>query len=215
MADNKQQKKQKQQKSTEPKTESMDGNNKNESSLSRISKIPMVELSIAFTLSIYNRVKSSNDLLNNVLTKGENLTFLTFEKLKPVANKFENQVNYVDSLLNTGLDKMQSTFPNVMEFRPRVVYANAHNKYISWRNYTADKVNYVRNFNLTKTTSGTIQTVEGYLDHYLPATEDESNDSKSYDDSLTNQSLALVGKLRKRVTQRARQRMQNIQRIIS
>ena len=82
MASDKQNKQQKQQKKLQ------------ESSFVRLSKLPMVELTVYFTLNLYNRVKSSSELLNNTLNKIENVAFTTFGNLRPVVNKFEKQSKY-------------------------------------------------------------------------------------------------------------------------
>ena len=75
-----------------------------------------------------------------------------------------------------------------------------------------DRLNVVRNFNLNKTVSGGLKSVDNLVDEYLPGTADEANDERNSDteDSLTGQALGIFGKLRKRSVKR----VQNIQRLV-
>lgn len=86
MATEKQNKKQQKQQQPKP---------AEESSLVRISKIPIVEFSIYLTLTAYSKVKSSSDLVANVLNRAEKIAFSTFSNVKPVViNKMGNQGMY-------------------------------------------------------------------------------------------------------------------------
>lgn len=62
-----------------------------ESSLARLSKIPLVEVTVMLTLGIYNRVKSSSELLTNVLNRAEKIATAALDSLKPITGKFEKQ----------------------------------------------------------------------------------------------------------------------------
>jgi hypothetical protein len=84
MASDKQKKQQKQNRTEE-----------HQSTLTRLAKIPVVEFSIYLSLSTYSKVKSSSDLLNNVLNRVEKLGFVTLDSLRPLAGKFEKQSKYL------------------------------------------------------------------------------------------------------------------------
>lgn len=71
------------------------GTEERQSTLTRLAKIPVVEFSIYLSLSTYAKVKSSSDLLNNVLNRVEKLGLVTLDSLRPLAGKFEKQSNYL------------------------------------------------------------------------------------------------------------------------
>jgi len=188
-------------------------NKEPKSTLVRLSEVPMIEFTVVLTLSAYSRIKSSSELLTNVLNKAEKLATSTFDGLKPIVNKFEKQINYVDQLGNSVLDKLESTVPSVTKFNPKTVYANSVNRLISVRSYAVDKLNFARSFNLNKTLNGGLKTIDNYVDEYLPGTEDEINQESNNhvnEETVSNQLWSTAGKLRRR----GLKRVQNIQRLI-
>jgi len=200
MANDKQQKKQ------------QNNQEKGQSALARFSKIPMVEFSIFLVLSAYSKVKSSSELMNNLLNKVEQTTLYAFDGVKPYASKFERQISYADSLGNTALDKLESTVPSVTTFEPKNAYANTANRVLSWRRYLTEKLNVVRSFDVNQTVSSGLKTVENVIDEYIPGTEDDATEDRNndVDDSVTGRVFSIVGKLRKR----SLRRVQNIQRLV-
>lgn len=65
-----------------------------ESSLARFSKIPLVEFAVVVSLGAYGRVKSSSELLTNVLNRAEKIATTAITSLKPVVNRFEKQSRF-------------------------------------------------------------------------------------------------------------------------
>jgi len=197
MASDKQKKQQKQNRTEE-----------HQSTLTRLAKIPVVEFSIYLSLSTYSKVKSSSDLLNNVLNRVEKLGFVTLDSLRPLAGKFEKQIDYVDSMGNSLLDKVETTVPSVTSFQPKTVYANAANRVLSWKRYIVDQVNKVRNFNLNKTVSGGLKSVDNLVDEYLPGSEDEvvavNNEVEDSLAGLTGQTMIYLANCEREVSKEYR-----------
>jgi len=202
MVSDKQQKKQKQ----------SNRSDEGQSTLTRIAKIPIVEFSVYLGLSVYSKIKSSSELLNNLFNQTEPVVLNTIETLKPLANKFQKQIDYADSLGNNVLDKIEATVPVVITYQPKNTYANFSNRLSAWKRYLTERWTLVRNFNLDKIVSGGLKSVDSLVDEYLPGGEDEVVDESNRDAeiSLINQSLGLFGKLRKRTLKR----VQNVQRLV-
>lgn len=62
-----------------------------DSSLARFSKIPLVEFTVVLSLSAYAKVKSSSEMLTNVLNRAEEIATVAIVSLRPVVNRFEKQ----------------------------------------------------------------------------------------------------------------------------
>lgn len=100
--------------------------------------------------------------------------------------------------------------PSVTKFNPKTTYANSVNRLISWKNSGSARLNQIRNFNIAQTVNGGLKVVDGYVDEWLPGTEEENNENKQVEDSVLGQLYSTGGKLRRR----SFRKLQNVQRLI-
>ena len=108
------------------------------------------------------------------------------------------------------LDKMETIVPSVIKFNPKNAYANTSNRLIRLKSSGSAKLNQIRSFNLAQTVNGGLKLVDGYVDEWLPGTEEENNENKQVEDSVTGQLYSTFGKLRRR----SYRKVQNVQRLM-
>ena len=105
------------------------------------------------------------------------------------------------------LDKVETTVPGVIKFNPKTLLANQVNRLVGWRNYGGEKLNQVRSFNLAKTVNGGLKVLDGYLDEYLPGTEEENSANEANNEAeqtVTGQLYTTFGKIRRRTFRKLR-----------
>lgn len=184
-----------------------------ESSLVRVAKIPLVEFSIYLSLSVYGKVKSSSDLVANVLNKVEKIALSTFNSAKPVLmDKLGNQVSYVDSVANQALDKLETTVPSIVTFSPKNAWAKSVNRMNSWRTAVQSKLSVVSNLNISGQIVALLKAIDSKLDEYYPGTEAEARAEKDaeVDESVLGRSFVIFNKIKRR----SLNRLQSIQRFV-
>lgn len=81
----------------------------------RVMKLPVVEMALAQSADVYNKVKTSNGVIAWTLGTAEATVSRALETAAPVARMLEQPISSVDSTLCKGLSIVQDKLPFVNE----------------------------------------------------------------------------------------------------
>lgn len=73
----------------------------------RVNKIPIVSMAIAMGFAQYDKLKSSNVTVGEIMTKAENWAGFLFSKLRPVLDKFEEPITRADKIACSAMDYVE------------------------------------------------------------------------------------------------------------
>jgi len=156
-------------------------------SINRVVGLPVVKSALGIATGIYTRVKEASPLVGSALTRGEHTVLLVAETAKPVVQKFEKPINYADSLLVQGLDKLEEKVPAIKK-SPEELKNAGWGTYVALKDYGSSKIDGIKSFvtsqadKASATTVGQIvcrslekslEMTEHALDNYLPPGEGE------------------------------------------
>lgn len=97
--------------------------------IDKLWKLPVMEYALSTSYNLYDRVKTSHDVLNWTFSTAEGAVQKAFEHVAPVTMKFEQPIHAVDEKLCQGLNKLEEKLPIVKQ-QPCEMYASAKN-YVS------------------------------------------------------------------------------------
>lgn len=75
----------------------------------RVNKIPVVNLAITMGFSQYDRLKSSNVTVGDLMAKAESWAVYLWEKVQPVIDKLQDPIQKADQLACSTLDYVEGT----------------------------------------------------------------------------------------------------------
>ncbi|CAN8004265.1 unnamed protein product, partial [Ixodes hexagonus] len=93
--------------------------------LGRLGTLPSVVTLWDAAVRTYGRVKSSSRLVGTTLRLVECTVEVVVVRGKPVAEKFSNQLSYIDGLACRGLDKVQAVYPDITRKLPQEIVYDA------------------------------------------------------------------------------------------
>lgn len=70
----------------------------------RVNKFPLVNMAISMSYSQYDRLKSSNITVGDVMTRAESWAVYVWEKVQPIVEKLQEPINRADQLACQTLD---------------------------------------------------------------------------------------------------------------
>lgn len=156
----------------------------------RVQNIPMVETGLKKAESIYNRVKSSNGLLNWYFSTIETVGANALETFMPVVQLAEGPLTRIDQVVCKGLDLVEQRVPNVY-LPPEMMYWNTKEymadhfvKPVLARANSVKKIsnavfleNAVTTFAAEKTDAA-LSAADAVIDKYLPDGAQDERDGK-------------------------------------
>lgn len=169
--------------------------------LERVTQLPLVRSAVNTTLNAVKKAKESNGLVDYTLTNAINTALLAAEKAKPLVNKFEVPIGYVDVIACRTLDKLEEKAPIIFLTPEQIVSESkkiyqetvvkpALAQYNNIKNYGLGKVDAIKDYGV-KTATDFAKTpyghfvvdqvdvllikVDEYVDEYLPKTPGKFN----------------------------------------
>lgn len=189
-------------------------------------EVPMIETAVSRSFATYSRIKDRHKLLNWALTTAE--TSLTSAGIMavPIAKKLENPIQFIDSTLCLGLDKIEEKVPLVKE-KPEQILENAYtlakktvqpavstislaNELIISNATSLGVKSWCKANQLLETQYGdaayrgidsTVDVVDKIIDKYFPATGDEESIVINTEDKLLH-TLQTLGRLSNKAARR-------------
>ena len=79
----------------------------------RFTKYPVVNMAINLGYAQYDKLKTSNVTVGDVMTKAENLASYFWQKLLPIVEKFHEPINKADRLACDTLDYVETKITQV------------------------------------------------------------------------------------------------------
>lgn len=70
----------------------------------RVYKIPVISMAVSLGFSQYDKLKSSNVTVGEVMTKAEGWAAYVWQKVQPIVEKFQEPINKADRLACNTLD---------------------------------------------------------------------------------------------------------------
>jgi len=156
-------------------------------SINRMATIPVVKSALGIATGLYSRVKESNPIVGSGLSRAEQTVLLVADSAKPVIQKLEKPINYADSLVCHGLDKLEENLP-IVKKSPEEIKASGWVTYESVKTYGWSQVENVKNYVTStaekasstsygqvviRSVDSALQLTESALDNYLPPGEGE------------------------------------------
>lgn len=162
--------------------------------ISRVTLLPVVRAAMDTTVGAYQKAKEMNGLVNFTLSNAEKTAYFAAGKAKPMVDRFETQIGFVDVLACRTLDKLEKTVP-IIKKTPEEIYGEskrmyeeivvkpALTRYNNIKDYGVGKALALKDFGVAKattlanTTYGQMVTgkvdeilikADGYVDNYLP-----------------------------------------------
>ena len=84
--------------------------------VARVNKIPIVSVAVSMGFSQYDKLKSSNVTVGDVMTRAESWAFYVWQKMQPIVEKLRDPINKADQLACNTLDflegKLNTVLPN-------------------------------------------------------------------------------------------------------
>jgi len=202
--------------------------------LNRVTSFPIIRQTLDFSFAAYARVKKMNTLLEDTLTKVEQISTGVIGNFKPVVGRFDKQIIQADGVFGQVLDKLENYVPSVKTVSPTNMYEYTVNSAGQFRNVIFQQVQNVKEFGFSKAASvgqfpvvkagfhaldAILHAIDGAVDAYLPAGDDTDSDSES-DNEESSQNLNtlkkitnLTLKLRKRLTKFTVDKVHYVQRL--
>lgn len=79
----------------------------------RVNRIPVVSFAISMGYSQYDKLKSSNVTVGDVMTRAESWAFYVWEKVKPIVEKLQDPINKADQLACNTFDFVEDKLNSV------------------------------------------------------------------------------------------------------
>lgn len=81
--------------------------------VSRVYKYPVINMAITLGYSQYDKLKSSNVTVGEVMTKVESLASYFWQRVSPIVEKFQEPINQADRLACDTLDFVETKISQV------------------------------------------------------------------------------------------------------
>lgn len=79
----------------------------------RVNRIPMVNFAISVGFSQYDKIKTSNVTVGDVINRAEGWAFYVWQKVQPIVEKLQDPINKADQLACHTLDFVEDKFNTV------------------------------------------------------------------------------------------------------
>lgn len=79
----------------------------------RVNRIPVVSFAISMGFSQYDKLKSSNVTVGDVMTRAESWAFYVWEKVKPIVEKLQDPINKADQIACNTFDFVEDKLNTV------------------------------------------------------------------------------------------------------
>lgn len=197
-------------------------------SISRFGSIPVVETGIKTAGKVYQKVKTSNGLLNWGFETAESITYALVDSLRPAAKLIEGPLHQLDSFMCKSLNLVEQKVPS-MYLPPEMMYWNT-------KEYMSDhlvkpvlsRANSMKNLSHAMLDSrvsnyaadrldGALNVCDKYVDRFLPAEDqpdaasvpqqDPDDASEMHVIQTIHRGQRISRKLRRRLTFRTRQEL--------
>lgn len=89
--------------------------------IDRVFKIPVINLAITVGFSQYDKLKSSNVTVGEVMTKAEGWAAYLWQKVQPIVEKLQDPINKADRLACNTLDYVEDKLHQVSNHVPQTV----------------------------------------------------------------------------------------------
>lgn len=141
----------------------------------RITSVPLVDSGLTIAKRVYQRVKSSNRLLNRGFETAETITYAFSEAMVPVLVLIEKPLNLIDNIMCKGVSIVERKMPS-MFLPPEMMFWNTK-EYMSDRlvRPVLSRANSMKNLGprvsnyATGRWNGALNVCDRYVDRYLPA----------------------------------------------
>jgi len=156
-------------------------------SIHRMVDIPVVKSALGYASGFYSRVKGYNPTLESGLSRAEQTVLLVADSAKPVIQKLEKPINYADSLVCQGLDKLEEKVPSIKK-SPDELKSAGWGTYEAIKSYGTDRLESLRSYVTTQATNASetqvahvvirsldsaLELADQAMDNYLPLGQDE------------------------------------------
>lgn len=81
--------------------------------IERVNKLPMVSLAVTMGFSQYDKLKSSNVYVGDIMTKAENWATFLWQKAQPIVEKLQEPIHKVDQLACQTFDYVETKIGNL------------------------------------------------------------------------------------------------------
>lgn len=96
-----------------PSTNQTNGALKKPMIVDRVNKIPMVNFAISMGFSQYDKLKTSNITVGDVMTKAESWALFVWSKVAPIVDKLQDPINKADQLACQTFDFVEDKLSTV------------------------------------------------------------------------------------------------------
>lgn len=79
----------------------------------RVNKFPIVNFAVSMSFTQYDRLKSSNITVGDVMTRAESWAVYVWQKVQPIVEKLQDPINKADKLACQTLDFVEDKFNSV------------------------------------------------------------------------------------------------------
>lgn len=156
-------------------------------SMSRVAGIPVVKSALNVATDWYGWVKGYNPVVESGLTRAEQTVLLVAGTARPVIQKLEKPINYADSLVCQGLDKLEQKVPSIKK-SPEELKSAGWEKLEEVKGYGTSSVDTVKTYvtsqvdrvrsssyaqAIVRSVDTAMELTEAAVDNYLPPAEDE------------------------------------------
>lgn len=186
-------------------------------SVSRVADIPVVKSALNVATSWYGWVKGYNPVVESGLNRAEQTVLMVAGSARPVIQKLEKPINYADSLVCQGLDKLEEKVPAIKK-SPEELKSAGWEKLEEVKGYGTSSVDTVKSYvtsqvdrvrsssyaqAVAKSVDTAMELTEAAVDNYLPASADEpaepANGPNNQEQSVLTRMSALSEKMRRRL----------------
>ncbi|XP_067145255.1 lipid storage droplets surface-binding protein 2-like [Centruroides vittatus] len=215
----------------------MEENKLNSEFINRVTQLPVVNFAWDYASNTYGKIKDHNKLFNYTLSTAEKSVMFAAQQARPVVLKFEKQLHAVDELALEGLNRLEKTAPIITKSPDEIIgetkklysstLQSGVEKYEGLKTYGTERVKAAKDFGigkavtllntpyglqLVKSVDGAITLTESCVDYYLPAIEDEKENSTPLkDEAVANKVGRLSNKMRRRLYKHAMINLHNLQ----
>jgi len=161
----------------------------------RFSSLPIVNSAIGLATDGYSRIKSYNGLVSATLSRAEQSILFMASTAKPVIQKFEKPITFADNIACQGLNKLEQKVPALKKSPEEIkdetkkLFEEGVNRIGSVRKYSTDRLQEIKDYGFTKvngvfsspylkaflkSVDTAIELTDNAVDHYLPATDNET-----------------------------------------
>jgi len=191
---------------------------------SKIVSLPMVGSALGFATNSYDRVKNSNAIVTNALSRAEQSVNYVLETSKPVVIKFEKQINFADDFACRSLEKVEEYVP-ILKQSPTEIKKNTMEKYEEMKKAGTDKVVNLKDYGMERINSvvynqytqvilkSALDLTESAIDHYLPRIEGETDaeETSAEETNVVERVTSLSDKMKRRLQKQLLSQLEYVQ----